>query len=235
MRLAGRHRRRGSRRSAARHETLDRRRLLKAALALIDRDGPQRFSIRRLANELGVTPMAVYNHVSSKADLLEGIANAAIEGATYPSPHGDWRRVLRGWFQALRRACLDHPGAIPLIESAERLPAAVFRPMETTLSALQQVGFGVEDALRAYFLLVTFTLGQASYQIKEWGRGIDAGSAVKENRISGTTFPAVTQAAMFHDWDFDMSFEFGLSIILTGLEARIPSRSRSDGRERSRR
>jgi AcrR family transcriptional regulator len=187
---------------------------------VLDREGAKRFSIRRLAEHLGVTPMAVYNHVSSKGDLFQGIADAVIEEIKYPSPAGDWRRVIRLCFRALRRACLAHPGAVPLIESAEVLPPAVFQPMETTLTALQDAGFSPGDALRAYFLLTTFTLGQVSYQIKGWGGGVDVATAIKAGRIAPETFPAIGRGASLTNWNFDKSFEFGLSIILTGLTRR---------------
>ena len=136
------------------------------------------------------------------------------------------RRVVRGCFRALRHACLAHPGAIPLIESADVLPAAVFRPMEITLDALHGAGFSSDDALRAHALLTTFTLGQVSYQIKGWGRGVDAQSAVSDSRITPTAFPAVVRAVSFRNWDFDKSFEFGLSTILSGLSARTRKRIR---------
>jgi AcrR family transcriptional regulator len=200
-------------------DSLSRTRVLKEALALLDREGAHRFSIRRLAEHLGVTPMAVYNHVTSKDDLLQGIANAVIEEVKYPSPVGDWQKVVRLCFRALRRACLAHPGAVPLIESAEALPPAVFQPMEITLTVLQRAGFTPDDALRAHFLLTTFTLGQVSYQIKGWGRGIDPATAMKEGRIAAATFPAIAHAASLKNWDFDKSFEFGLSTILAGLAA----------------
>jgi hypothetical protein len=164
--------------------------------------------------------MAVYNHVSSKGDLFHGIADAVIAEIKYPSPAGDWRQVIRSCFRALRRACLAHPGAVPLIESAEVLPPAVFQPMEITLTALQQAGFSPGDALRVYFLLITFTLGQVSYQLKGWGRGVDVTTAIKAGRIAPATFPAIWRAASLTNWNFDKSFEFGLSLILAGLTRR---------------
>jgi hypothetical protein len=96
--------------------------------------------------------------------------------------------------------------------------------MEITLNALQRAGFSLDDGLRAYYLLMTFTLGQVLYQIKGWARGVDAAAAVSDGRINQATFPAVIQAAAHRGWDFDKSFEFGLSIILEGLTARAPRR-----------
>jgi TetR/AcrR family transcriptional regulator, tetracycline repressor protein len=109
-------------------------------------------------------------------------------------------------------------------ESAKALPATVFRPMEITLNALEGAGFSPDDGLRAYYPFMTFTLGQASYQIKGWARGVDAAAAISDGRIDQATFPAVIQASAQRDWDFDKSFEFGLSIILEGLTARAPRR-----------
>lgn|SRR5262245_5179807 len=203
---------------------LNRGRVLDEALALLDRDGPERFSVRRLAEQLGVTPMAVYNHVASKRDLLQGIADAVIERVKYPSPQGDWRTVVAGCFRTLRRACLAHPGVIPVIESADVLPTAVFRPMEITVGALQRAGFRSQDALHAYFLLTTFTIGQVSYQAKGWGRGVDPRSAVSDGRIVAPSFPALVQATARGPWDFDKAFEFGLWTILAGLKAQAAKR-----------
>jgi Tetracyclin repressor-like, C-terminal domain len=90
--------------------------------------------------------------------------------------------------------------------------------------ALQRAGFSPDDGLRAYSLLTTFTLGQVSYQIKGWARGVDAAAAVSDGRIDRATYPAVVRSITREDWDFDKSFEFGLSIILAGLAARAGRR-----------
>jgi TetR/AcrR family tetracycline transcriptional repressor len=208
----------------AERPTLTRDRLITESLVLLDREGPDAFSLRRLADHLGVTPMAVYNHVSSKQDLLLAIADAVVGRVVYRRVRGDWQKVLTACFQTLRQACLAHPGAMPLIESAETLPAAVFRPMEITLTTLQGIGFDSEDAMRAYSLLITFTLGQASYQIKGWARGVDSTAAVRDGRISAETFPAVVKSARSASWDFDRVFEFGLSVVLAGLNAKLHQR-----------
>jgi TetR/AcrR family transcriptional regulator, tetracycline repressor protein len=213
-------RRSAARRSAVR-ATLSREALIKEALVLLDREGPSRFSLRRLADRLGVTPMALYNHVSSKDELLQAIADAVVSGVEYRPVRGHWPRVVAECFRTLRSACLAHPGAVALVESAEVLPAAVFRPMEITLASLERAGFTADDALRAYSVLTTFTLGQVSYQIRGWARGVDPTAAVDDGRISRRRFPAVVDAAAHKSWDFEQAFEFGLSIILAGLNARL--------------
>jgi AcrR family transcriptional regulator len=192
---------------------------VKAALELLDRDGVDRFSLRRLADHLGVTPMAVYNHVSNKQALLRAVAEYVVAGAKYRAVRGDWRAVVRDCFRTLRRTCLAHPGAVPIIESAEALPPSIFRPMEITLTALKGAGLSSRDALRAYFLLTTFTVGQVSYQIRGWARGVDPGAAIRDDRLERDAFPAVVLAVSSKPWNFEASFDFGLSVIIDGLGA----------------
>jgi TetR/AcrR family transcriptional regulator, tetracycline repressor protein len=204
--------------------SLSRARVINEALALLDREGLERFSLRRLADHLGVTPMAMYNHVANRQDLLQAIADTVVSNVEYRRVRGGWQKVVAACFRTLRTACLGHPGAVALVESAEVLPAAVFRPMEITLTALEGAGLGVEDALRGYSLLITFTLGQVSYQIKGWSRGVDPAAAASEGRITRRTLPAVVDATDQKPWDFDQAFEFGLSVILAGLNAKLRRR-----------
>lgn len=206
-----------ARRIRSRRTPLTRDRVVDEALALLDREGVQQFSLRRLADQLGVTPMAVYNHVRSKRDLIQAVADRVVSDAHYRPIGRDWRAAVRSCFRTLRQACLAHPGAVPLVESADVLPSAVFRPMEITLEALQHAGLSRDDALRGYFVLITFTLGQVSYQVKGWSSGVDPTVAVRTGLIGPTTFPVVARAATAKKWDFDKFFEFGLSVIVEGL------------------
>jgi TetR/AcrR family tetracycline transcriptional repressor len=209
---------------AVRRDALSRGRVIREALALLDRDGLETFSIRRLADHLGVTPMALYNHVNSKKDLLHAVAETLVGAVEYHPTRGDWRRVVAGCFRTLREACLAHPGAVPLVESADMLPAAVFRPMEIVLSALQSAGLTRDEATRAYFVLITFTLGQVKYQMGGWARGVDLDEALREGRIDAAAYPAVAQVSTGQAWDFDTFFEFGLSVIVAGLHDRARKR-----------
>ena len=199
---------------------LTRDRVLSEALVLLDRDGLEALNMRGLAKHLGVTPMALYNHVSNKEDLLHGIAATVIEQLRFEYDEPDWQEQIRACFRDLRQACLAHPGLVRLVETAEVLPASIFRPMELTLAALQRASIGPEDALRAYFLLTNFTIGQVSYQIRGPFRGVDPTEAIRQGRLSAVTFPASAAAAepaALRGWDFEAAFEFGLTVILSGL------------------
>lgn len=195
---------------------------------LVNQQGVDALSMRALAQRLGVSTMALYNHVGGKQDLMDGIAQAVVEELRLPAVTGDWQERLRVIFRALRKICLANPRTIPLIERAEVLPA-IFRPMEAALAALKHAGIKLQEGMRAYFLLTNFTLGQVSYEIRGPFRGLDPAEAVRDRTILPDDFPLVARAVSGGDWDFDAAFEFGLQIIIAGLAARSRGNSRPSG------
>ncbi|MGE3993376.1 TetR/AcrR family transcriptional regulator, partial [Pseudorhodoplanes sp.] len=189
------------------------RALVVAEARLLNEQGEGALSMRVLAKRLGVSTMALYNHVSDKQDLMAGIAQAVVEELRIPAMTGNWQERLCAIFRALRQICLANPHAIPVIEKAQVLPA-IFRPMEAALGALQDAGIRQQDGLRAYFMLTNFTLGQVSYEIRGPFRGLDPAEAVRTRAIDAAEFPLVVSAVTAGDWDFDAAFEFGLDTII---------------------
>jgi len=202
-----------------RRDSLTRERVVAEARRLLNQEGLLALSMRVLAKRLGVSTMALYNHVRDKRDLMEGIAQAVVEELRLPAATGDWQERVTAIFRALRRVCLANPHAMPVIERAEVLPA-IFRPMEAALAALRDADIGLQEGMRAYFLLTNFTLGQVSYEIRGPFRGIDPAEAVRGRTIDTTEFPLVVKATSAGVWDFDAAFEFGLETIMAGLAAR---------------
>lgn len=210
--------RRAAGRPRASEAGLTRERVLAEALVLLDREGLRTLTMRRLADHLGVTPMALYNHVSDKADLLLGVAETLFASADFSSAHPDWRDQLRACFREMRRVCRAHPEVLRLIEVVEAPVAAVFTPLAITLTALSGLALDDDDALRAYFLLVNFTLGQVTYEVRGPYTGVDLRAAQRWPEAIATRLPDVADAAPQPDWDFDAAFEFGLTTIIAGLE-----------------
>jgi TetR/AcrR family transcriptional regulator, tetracycline repressor protein len=204
--------------------------VLEEARSLLEAHGPEGLSMRALAQRLGVSPMAIYNHVSSKEALIQGIANAVVQDLHITEARGPWRQRIRGCFRALRQVCLANPRTIPLVEAADVLHPAVFRPMEMTLAALGEAGIEPHEALEAYFLLTNFTMGQVSYQIRGPFRGLDPTEAMRRGVIGEREFPLVAKVVTGGAWDFDAAFERGLDIIIEGLAARGKRRRRSRAR-----
>ncbi len=128
-------------RKARKRPTLTRERILAEALIILDRDGLEALSMRRLAARLRASPMALY-----RQDLLQGIARDLIAGVDFSCQNPDWRKRIRACFRALRNACLAHPCAVHLIETIETLPASIFEPMEiTTIDPIEALRSGKID------------------------------------------------------------------------------------------
>ncbi len=203
----------------SRQKGLTRQRVVEEAIVLIDRAGLEAFTMRRLATRLGVSPMALYNHVRDKQDLLQGVAMLLLSDVDFSSEDRDWRERIRTAFRQLRTVCLAHPGAVPVMEAVEVVPLAMFGLLEATAAALAEAGLSPEDALRAYTLLTNFTLGQVSYELRGPFHALDPAEARHRWRFAETGYPHVARAAIAAEhWDFDAAFEFGLSVILSGLE-----------------
>jgi TetR/AcrR family transcriptional regulator, tetracycline repressor protein len=209
-----------------RQGTLTRERVLEEALAVMDREGLEALTMRSLADHLRVTPMALYNHVRNKKDLLGSVAEHLTGRIDFECDAQDWRDRIRTCFRRLRDACLAHPSAVRLMEHLEVAPLAVFRPMEITLVALEDAGLLGEDAVRTYFLLMNFTMGQISYEVRGPFQALDPAHALAGNQLDGPEFAHVQRSVSPGKWDFDRAFEFGLSVILRGVEQSSVRQSR---------
>jgi AcrR family transcriptional regulator len=200
---------------------LTREKVIEAGLNLIKRKSADTITMRSLADAVGVTPMALYNHFSSKRELLRAIAEHVIGRAEFDGRHDDWYEQVRHCFRTLRRICLEHPALPRLLEVEGVAPGSVFAPMEVTLRAFEQPGLDAMDSLRTYFMLVTFTLGQASYQTRGPFPDLEPSEKVRAERIAGRGYAATERLDMPKTWDFDATFEFGLTLILLGVEGTI--------------
>ena len=114
---------------------LSRERVLRAAVALADEGGADALSMRKIAQELGVVPMALYKHVSNKDELLDGMVDVVV-GEIDPPPRGtDWKTAIRQRVLAARRALLGHPWASRVIESRTSPTPAVLEYMDSSISS----------------------------------------------------------------------------------------------------
>jgi TetR/AcrR family tetracycline transcriptional repressor len=206
---------------------LSRDKLIVAALKLIDERGAAAVTMRALADAVGVTPMALYNHFSSKRDLLAAVADHVISTAEFDGKRTDWRDQVRHCFDVIRSLCLRHPGLPSLLEQDGAAPASVFAPMEVTLRALKEAGLDELNSLRTYFLLISFTLGQVSYQTRGPIAGLETPEKIRAERIVRRGYTVAKHSELRPSWDFDSSFAFGISLIENGVEATVARRRRA--------
>jgi AcrR family transcriptional regulator len=124
---------------------LDRGSVLRAGLELADQSGLDALTLRRLADRLGVTPMALYRHVADKGDLLDGVADLLYAELDVPEPEPDWWPGLAALARSVRRVLLAHPGTAPLFSRPLAGPHSV-RLGEALLGALRRAGFPPAEA-----------------------------------------------------------------------------------------
>ena len=130
--------------AAATRAPLDRARVLQAAIALADRDGFDALSMRALASELGVVPMALYKHVADKDDLIAGMIDTLVAGYGTPPADEPWRPAVRQQILAARRTLDAHPWLRPAIESRTRRTPAVLAYMDSLSGRFIEGGLSVD-------------------------------------------------------------------------------------------
>ena len=200
--------------------------VLQAAVALADRDGLDGFSMRRLAQVLGVVPMALYKHVANKDELLDGMVEIVFAEIESPSIDDDWRSAMRSRAISARDALKRHSWAIGLMETRNPGPANL-RNHNAVMGCLREAGFSFETAIHAYSLQDAYIYGFA-LQEKTLGfqTPADAGEAVQRRaQAIGMLedYPYLAEiAARLPKSGFDHAIEFawGLDLILDGLERR---------------
>jgi TetR/AcrR family tetracycline transcriptional repressor len=194
---------------------LDRDTVLRAALAVVDEEGVAALSMRRLAADLAVTPMALYNHVRGRADLLDGVADLVARGIERPSSRWGWRRRLKAVLLSTRRACLRHPAAVTLLQDARALTPALLGPTETALEALDEAGLRSDGAQAAWAALISLTFGHVTYQLAGHMRGPSTGTG----SFDAAAFPKIAAMTGGRPFDWDRAFARAVDALIDGLVA----------------
>lgn len=213
---------------------LSRRRVLRAAVGLADRDGVGALTMRRLAQEVGVEAMSLYHHVANKEAVFDGVVEvvlgevlAAVDAVEAPPPEEDWRAALRARVLAAREVFLRHRWAPRVLEGRSDGSPLVVAYYDHVVGILRAGGFSFDLAHRALHVLGSRALGftQELFQPGE-GRVPDAA----EMERMAERFPNIVGmlADAVHDdpggtlgfCDDQFEFEFALDLILDGLERR---------------
>jgi AcrR family transcriptional regulator len=206
---------------------LTRDRVIEAATRIMDDEGLDAVSMRRVGRELGVEAMSLYHHVRDKEDLLWGLREQVLSQFLDPGTEGDWearaREAARSWRQILRA----HPNAIGLISAPKRfaLTPTSLRPTETALRLLREVGLPEDDAVKAFCALGGFIVGFVMFEIGVT-RTSDFGDqpatpAELVASLSADEFPCfMTSLAYLMSGDIDQRFEYGLDLLIAGIRSK---------------
>jgi AcrR family transcriptional regulator len=199
-------------------------RVLQAAVALADGAGLEAFSMRGLAQDLGVVPMALYKHVANKEDLLDGMVDIVFSEIELPSKDLDWRSAMRLRAISTREALQRHSWAIGVMESRHPGPANL-RNHNAVMGCLREAGFSFEMAIHAYSVQDAYIYG---FALQERDTGFEtpdsAGEAAQrraETIGALENYPYLVEIATKlpgSGYDNAIEFAWGLDLILDGLD-----------------
>jgi AcrR family transcriptional regulator len=226
-----------ARRRVRRRTGLSRADVLSAALALVDADGVEALSMRRLGNALGRDPMRLYRHASSKDDLLDGVVEFALSELPVPvlPEGGDWEEALRHAAHAYRALALAHPHVVPLMvprplaTPLAMRPLGTLRPLEAVLNLFIEAGFDGCGALHAYRLYTGFLHGHVLNELQEHAQDPEESDDLLRlglHRLPVREFPRLRAlAGELAAYDGERELDDGLDVILAGLRPRTTSRA----------
>jgi AcrR family transcriptional regulator len=180
--------------------------------------------MRRLARSLGVEAMSLYHHATNKDDILAGIADLVVEEIELPALAGDWKPAIRASAISAYRVLRRHPWACNLLMSAPGVMPSRFRHIEALLARLADAGLPGDVADLGYHALdshiLGFTLWHAGYSAGVAAIPSDFATVVRDLGLD--RYPHLMDHAAFHlrppGGERKDAFEFGLDLILDGLE-----------------
>ena len=216
---------------AANRVRLSRDRVVRAALALADEGGLESLSMRHIARELGVVPMALYKHVASKEELLDGMVDVVFGEVEFSSDGADWKSAMRRRAIAMREALLRHPWAVGLMEGRMSPGPANLRHHNAVMAHLREAGFSFSAAVHAYNAMDSYIYGFALQEKtlprietpEESTDLLQAQAANVEQTMPAWAdeYPYLAEIAVElgkTGFDYSEEFEFALDLILDGIE-----------------
>jgi TetR/AcrR family transcriptional regulator, tetracycline repressor protein len=215
--------------AVAGRQPLSRRRVLEEAVRFADREGLEALTMRKLGAELGVEAMSLYNHVPNKGALLDGMVEVLLGELEIPLRNQDWEERIREGYRAFRRLAHEHPHVFPLLVNRPPETMDGVWLVEEFLQTLRDAGFGREEALHAFRVLSSYTFGYAMAEIRGFALEPD-GSRLGARALSPEEFPNLSELVLqLERVDRDAEFEFGLDLLLSGLQVRLRQRHQVSG------
>ena len=208
---------------------LSRDRVLRAAVRLADEAGMESLSMRNLAEELGVKAMSLYNHVTNKEDLLDGIVDILVNEIDLSSSSDDWKIAIRERVLSAREVLVRHPWAYRVIESRATLTPTMLRYMDSIIGIMRDGGFSIDLAHHAMHALGSRLLGfvqELFDDSEELASSPDVAAIMLQQMTAEYPNISAMMIEITHDQDSiigqgcddQVEFEFGLDLMLDGLE-----------------
>lgn len=218
-------------RTDVRRGRLSRELVLTKALELVDAEGLDALTMRRLGQELNRDPMSLYRYAENRAALLDGVSELVLNELAIHSEDPDWKAQLRHIAHNLRQLALLHPNVVPLLVTRPLStplglrPLGTLRPLEQILSLLIGAGFVPADALHVYRAYYGFLYGHILNELQEFVVDPEENEALLRlglHRLPAREFPRLRALAPdLAVYDGSAELDQGLDILLSGLEAQL--------------
>ncbi|MEH0842097.1 TetR/AcrR family transcriptional regulator C-terminal domain-containing protein [Micromonospora sp. CPCC 205711] len=212
----------------ARRAPLNRDRVLRAAVALADDVGIESLSMRNLAQELGVVPMALYKHVANKEQLLDGMVDVVVGEIDPPVRGTDWKAAIRQRILSARGVLLRHPWASRVIESRPQPTPVVLDYMNSIVGMFRAGGFSVDLTHHVMHVLGSRMWGFTQELFPASPLPADPQMQAAMLREMAGRYPHIAEIAMAaahdegsvvgHGCDDQFEFEFAVDLLLDGFE-----------------
>jgi AcrR family transcriptional regulator len=203
-------------------------RIIEAAVAVADRGGLAQVSMRNVGKELGVEAMSLYHHIADKAALLDRLANWVFTQIDLPDLDAPWRPAMAARAASARRALSAHPWASGLVESRRWPGPALLTHHDAVLGCLRRNGFSIALAAHAFSAIDAYVYGFVLTELNlPFEPGESAGDFVAEieHFLPADRYPhlveMITEQVMAKDYSYGNEFEFGLDLVLDGIERHL--------------
>jgi len=215
---------------------LDAQRVLVGAVSLADEIGIDDLTIRRLADVLGVKPMTIYHHVPNKEAIIDGMVDRVFAEIENPPEDLHWKQAIRRRCQSARAALGHHPWATALMETRTSPGPATLTHHDAVLGCLRRGGMSIEMTAHAYALIDAYIYG---FALQEANLPATSGADLAELaaaivvQFPDGAYPHLVEFTTEHvlqpGYDFTREFDFGLDLVLDGLESAKEAVSTSAG------
>lgn len=213
---------------------LTRERILFAAMEVADEGGAAALTIRSVAQRLDAKPMAIYHHVRNKEEILDGLLDLMFAEIDVPDLDQPWRAEIRRTAGSARRVLHTHPWAIVLLQGSTSPGPATLRHHDAVIGVLRGSGLSVRDTAHAFALLDSyvygFALSEAALPINGPQTVAETATAmIERNPLDG--YPHLLEFTTEHvlrpDYDFGEEFDFGLDVLMDGMDRLLRSNMRT--------
>ena len=213
-------------------ERLTRERVIDAAVSVMDAEGLDAVTMRRVAREVGVEAMSLYNHVRDKDDLLQGVCERIMSSFEFPEGYDDWVERAKAGARSWRNLLRAHPDLVRLFaETHGPTPSSPesLRPTEFALRMFHEAGLSDRDTVQAFHAFGGYIQG---FVMMESGSIKERHDEHFPGQIPADVFPTLAAVCRYWaDCEPDEQFEFGLDLMIRGLQAKVAADAIPSGAE----